>query len=492
MLIIPAIDILKGKCVRLQQGDYSKVTEYNDDPFLVAKKFKELGAKNLHIIDLEGAKYGQILNKEKIMEIVEKLDLDVQVGGGIRTFDDARVLLGKGVKSIILGSSVFSDIDLIKRLVMVFGKEKIIISIDVKNGMVMMNGWRKNSMNSLDSVLTDVKNLGIETIIFTDIKSDGNLSGPNFDEIKKVLESGLKVIVAGGISSNEDVRELKELGVYGCIIGKAIYEGKINLKQCISENISMKSGLSKRIIPCMDIKDSRTVKGVNFENLKDAGDPVELAKFYSENGADELVFLDVTATIENRKTLYELVEKISENINIPFTVGGGIRTREDIRRLLNSGADKVAICSYAVINPEFIKAAAKDFGSQCIVVSIDAKRNNNRWDVYINGGRLNTRLDAIKFAKKMEFLGAGELLVNSLDRDGTKTGYDIELLRRISEAVNIPVIASSGAGNKKDFLKAFNEGRVDAALAASIFHYKKTTISEIKKYLSKNNITVRL
>jgi len=254
----------------------------------------------------------------------------------------------------------------------------------------------------------------------------------------------------------------------------------------------MKSGLSKRIIPCMDIKDSRTVKGVNFENLKDAGDPVELAKFYSENGADELVFLDVTATIENRKTLYELVEKISENINIPFTVGGGIRTREDIRRLLNSGADKVAICSYAVINPEFIKAAAKDFGSQCIVVSIDAKRNNNRWDVYINGGRLNTRLDAIKFAKKMEFLGAGELLVNSLDRDGTKTGYDIELLRRISEAVNIPVIASSGAGNKKDFLKAFNEGRVDAALAASIFHYKKTTISEIKKYLSKNNITVRL
>jgi len=493
MLIIPAIDILKGKCVRLTQGDYSRITEYNDDPIFVAKRFKEMGAKNLHIVDLEGAKYGEILNKEKILEIVDKLDLDVQVGGGIRTFDDARVLLGKGVKKIILGSSIFSDIDLVKRLIMVFGKERVVASVDVKNGMVMTNGWRKNSMNSVESVLEEVKALGIDTIIFTDIKSDGNMSGPNFEAIGKVLESGLNVIVAGGVSSIEDVRKLKELGVYGCIIGKAIYEGKINLKECLTENNPIiNSGLSKRIIPCMDVKEGRVVKGISYQNLKDAGNPVELAKFYSKNGADELVFLDITATIENRKTLYELVEKISENINIPFTVGGGIRSIDDIRKLLNSGADKIAICSYAVVNPEFIREASKTFGAQCIVVSIDAKRGNNSWEIYTNGGRVNTKIDAIKFAKKMEFLGAGELLVNSLDRDGTNAGYDIELLRSISESVNIPVIASSGAGDKQDFLKAFNEGRVDAALAASIFHYNKTTIPEIKKYLSKNNINVRL
>ena len=241
----------------------------------------------------------------------------------------------------------------------------------------------------------------------------------------------------------------------------------------------------------MDIKNGRVVKGINFVNLKDAGDPVELGKLYSEMGADELIFLDIMATVEKRDTLYDLVRRISENINIPFTVGGGVKDIEDIRTLLNNGADKVSIGSYAVENPDFIKEASERFGSQCIVISVDPKKVLGKWKVFTKGGRENTGLDAIEFSKKMERCGAGELLVNSLDRDGMKNGYDIPLLRAITNAVNIPVIASSGAGAKEDFLEAFTEANADAALAASLFHYGEIKIPELKAYLTKNNVTIR-
>ncbi|MFH1720248.1 MAG: imidazole glycerol phosphate synthase subunit HisF [Patescibacteria group bacterium] len=249
--------------------------------------------------------------------------------------------------------------------------------------------------------------------------------------------------------------------------------------------------MAKRIIACMDIDNGRVVKGINFKNLKDAGDPVKLGELYSRKGIDELIFLDVTATIENRKTLRDLVERISEKINIPFTVGGGIKTLQDIRELLKRGADKVSIGSEAIRNPSLVKKAAKKFGSQCIVISIDPKWNKNYWEMYINGGRTPTAINAIKFAKEMERLGAGELLINSLDKDGKKTGYDTKLLKSISEAVNIPVIASSGAGEKTHFLEAFTEGKADAALAATLFHYRKLEIQDLKKYLKKNNVNIR-
>jgi len=241
----------------------------------------------------------------------------------------------------------------------------------------------------------------------------------------------------------------------------------------------------------MDIANGRTVKGVNFKSLKDAGDPVKLGKFYSDQGADELIFLDITATIENRSTFHELVRQIAKNINIPFTVGGGVRTLDDINILLKSGADKVSIGSIAAQNPEFIRKASQKFGNQCIVVSTDPKRIGDRWEVFIKGGRENTGIDAIKFAKQMEEFGAGELLINSIDRDGTKAGYDTDLLRTIVDNVNLPVIASSGAGNKADFLKAFTKGRADAALAASLFHYGELSIPDLKNYLISNNIPIR-
>lgn len=250
--------------------------------------------------------------------------------------------------------------------------------------------------------------------------------------------------------------------------------------------------LAKRIIPCLDIKDGRTVKGVNFENLRDAGDPVELAKLYAEEGADELVFLDITATHEKRKTLVALVERIAANINIPFTVGGGISSVEDVYILLQSGADKISLNSAAVRNPKLISDISDKFGSQCLVLAIDAKKKNGKWNVYLNGGRLETELDLFEWAKEGEQRGAGEILFTSMNHDGTKNGFANEALRQVSEKVNIPVIASGGAGTMQHFYDTFTEGKSDAALAASIFHFKEIAIRDLKSYLHQKGITVRL
>lgn len=250
---------------------------------------------------------------------------------------------------------------------------------------------------------------------------------------------------------------------------------------------------AKRIIPCLDVNRGRVVKGVNFVNLIDAGDPVECAKVYDKAGADELVFLDITASSDARDTVVDMVEAVAKCVFIPFTVGGGIRTVDDFRRILNAGADKVSVNSAAVKNPELIREAAEKFGSQCVVVAIDAKRRENGgWEVYLNGGRVATGIDAVEWAKRAETLGAGEILLTSMDCDGTKAGYDLELTRAVSESVGIPVIASGGAGELSHFLDAFREGKADAVLAASLFHFKEIEIRELKEYLAQNGESVRL
>lgn len=251
--------------------------------------------------------------------------------------------------------------------------------------------------------------------------------------------------------------------------------------------------LAKRIIPCLDVHAGRVVKGVNFVNLRDAGDPVEIAEAYDKMGADELVFLDITASSDARATVVDMVRRTAERVFIPFTVGGGIRTTEDFRTLLLAGADKISVNSAAIKRPELISEAAERFGSQCVVVAIDAKRkaDEEAWEVYLNGGRVPTGLDAIQWAKEAEALGAGEILLTSMDADGTKNGYDLALTRAVSEAVNIPVIASGGAGKMEHFYDALTEGKADAVLAASLFHYKEMTISELKNYLKEKNIPIR-
>jgi len=250
--------------------------------------------------------------------------------------------------------------------------------------------------------------------------------------------------------------------------------------------------LKNRIIPCLDVKNGRVVKGINFVDLKDAGDPVEQAKIYSENGADEICFLDITASNENRETIFDVVKRTSENCFVPLTVGGGVKSLEDINRLLVSGADKVSINTAAVNNKNLIIESSKNFGSQCIVVAIDAKQKNNKWEVFTHGGRINTGIDAIDFAKKMEDSGAGELLITSMDKDGTQTGYDINLISEIEKNVNIPIIASGGVGNLDHLVEGIIEGGASAVLAASIFHYGIFSIREAKEYFLKKKIPVRI
>jgi len=248
---------------------------------------------------------------------------------------------------------------------------------------------------------------------------------------------------------------------------------------------------AKRIIPCLDVKDGRVVKGVNFVGLRDAGDPVEVAKRYNDEGADEITFLDITATHEDRDTMVEMVEEVAKEVFIPLTVGGGIRTLEDIYRLLRVGCDKISINSHAIKNPDFINEASQRFGSQCIVVAIDAKRTGNSWNVYVSGGRTDTGLDALEWAKEVQKRGAGEVLLTSMDCDGVKTGYDIELTSKMSRMLDIPVIASGGAGSMEHIKEAFLND-ADAALAASIFHFKEIDIMDLKRYLKDEGIPVRL
>jgi len=250
--------------------------------------------------------------------------------------------------------------------------------------------------------------------------------------------------------------------------------------------------LTKRIIPCLDVKEGRVVKGIKFVGLRDAGDPAEIAGFYDKEGADEIVFLDITASHEKRPILLDVVKKTAESVFMPLTVGGGIRDLEDIRILLNSGADKVSINTSAVKNPILITESSAKFGSQCIVVAIDAKRVQDSWQVYIHGGRTPVEKDAIEWAKEAEKLGAGEILLTSMDYDGTKDGYDLELTKKICKAVNIPVIASGGAGKLEHFAEVLTETGADAALAASVFHYKELSIKQVKEYLQKKGIKVRL
>ena len=250
---------------------------------------------------------------------------------------------------------------------------------------------------------------------------------------------------------------------------------------------------TKRIIPCLDVNDGRVVKGVNFVNLRDAGDPVEIAAAYDKAGADEVVFLDITASSDNRNTVVDMVRRAAENVFIPFTVGGGIRSVEDFKVLLREGADKISINSSAINTPQLISDAADKFGSQCVVVDIDARRreDGSGWNIYKNGGRIDVGIDAVEWAMKVEKLGAGEILLTSMDCDGTKAGYDLELTRQIAENVSIPVIASGGAGTKEHFYEALTEGKADAALAASLFHYKELEIMDLKNYLAGRGVSVR-
>lgn len=490
MLIIPAIDIINGECVRLTQGDYERKIIYSKNLLDVARDFVLAGAKFLHVVDLDGAKLGEPVNQNLIIELCRFIDVPIQVGGGIREISTIKKYLDAGISRIILGTKAIRDPDFLKEALRLFGCDKIVVALDVKDRKLMTNGWLRSGAEDLDYCLLRLKTVGVKNLMVTDVTKDGTLEKPNFELMQNVRDFGFEVIAAGGITSEEDLKNL-EKNSQAVVLGKALYEGRLDLKIILGK-YDLDSSLTKRIIPCLDVKDGRVVKGVNFVNLKNAGDPVELAKFYANEGADELVFLDISASVEGRKTLLDIVEKVAREIFIPFTVGGGVRSIIDIRELLNAGADKVAINSAAVVKPGLIAEAAERFGSQCIVVAIDVKRVGNKWKVFINGGREETTYEVLDWARKVEELGAGEILLTSMDRDGTKMGFDLELLKIISTNVKIPVIASGGAGKMEDFRDAFQIGKADAALAASLFHFGEISIKKLKNFMNLFNITTRL
>ena len=471
MPIIPAIDLQNGEAVRLYQGDYAQKTVYSQDPAGLAKQFESIGAKYLHIVDLDGAKDGNTANLDTIRRIRESVTIPIQVGGGIRSAETVAMYLNDiGIDRVILGTVAVKEPDFVRDMVALHGAERIVVGVDVRDGKVAVSGWLQDSDTDYLGFIELLKDMGVKYIVVTDIGRDGTLTSPNWEMYEKI--HGINVVVSGGVSGEADVHRARKY--YGVIVGKAFYEGKLDLQKL----------LSKRIIPCLDTIDGRVVKGVNFVDLVDIGDPIEIAKRYEEQGADEIVILDITATSDGRDTTYDLLRRASRELTVPLTLGGGIRTVDDVKKALDSGASKVSISSAAVSNPELIREASKQFGSERIVVAIDGRER----EVMVHGGRKGTGIDIVDWAKKCEELGAGEILFTSMSGDGTQDGYDIVHTHAICEAVNIPVIASGGCGCVQDIIDVFEKTGCDAALVASLFHYGKATVEEVKSAMKKEGV----
>ena len=499
MLIIPAIDLKGGRCVRLIEGREESAKVYDRDPLEVARRYEQAGARLIHIVDLDGAFLGAASANQKIIRrITSNIDIPVEVGGGIRSLEDMKTIIEEvGARYVIVGTIAVEKPALVREAIARFG-DSVVVGIDARGRHVATRGWTEATAVDALELAREVARAGARRIIYTDIARDGRLEGPNLEMTREVaVVSGARVTASGGVSSLEDISALCGLepaGVDSVIIGKALYENRFDLKAALeaaSAGGAVPDMLAKRIIPCLDVDGGRVVKGIRFLDLIDAGDPVEQALRYDREGADELVFLDITASSESRDIVYEMARRVADSIFIPFTVGGGIRSLEDMRAMIRSGADKVSVNTSAIKNPRIITEGARAFGSQAIVVAIDARRAGGGWEVYTHGGRTPTGLDALEWARDVERFGAGEILLTSMDADGTRDGYDIELTRATAEAVTIPVIASGGAGSLEHLYEALSDGKASAVLAASIFHFGEYTIGQAKDYLRGRGLPVR-
>ena len=486
--LIPAIDLIDGKCVRLTKGDYDQKTVYNEDPVAQAREFERLGFHRLHVVDLDGAKSKHVVNDHVLRAITEATDLVVDFGGGIKTEEDLEKAFRAGASMVTVGSIAVTHPDLFLSWIDKYGADKFILGADVRNGKISINGWKEDSQEDLLPFLRRYIDHGVCNVLCTEISKDGTLSGPATELYQRIMAEypQLHLIASGGVASTEDITALDAAGIPAVVFGKAYYEGRIDTNRLLPR------GLAKRIIPCLDVKDGETVKGTNFVNLRSAGDPVELGKAYSDAGADELVFLDITASFEGRKTFTEMVERVAREINIPFTVGGGINELKDVERLLHAGADKVSVNSAALRHPQLIDEITNKFGSQVCVCAIDARLDDDGWHCYVKGGRERTERRLFEWAKEVADRGAGEILFTSMNHDGTKNGFANEALAQLSDELPIPIIASGGAGTREHFRDVFVKGKADAALAASVFHFGEISIPDLKTYLRQEGINIRL
>lgn len=497
--LIPAIDLIDGKCVRLTQGDYNHKTVYNEDPVSVARELESHGFSRLHIVDLDGAKSKHIVNDQVLRAVTSATSLCIDFGGGIKSDEDLEKAFAAGASMVTVGSIAVSEPERFMRWLERYGADRLILGADVRNGKVSINGWREDSTEDLLPFLEKYVAAGVRHVLCTEISKDGMMSGPAIDLYCRIMQAypQLHLIASGGVSSEQDILQLAKAGIPAVVFGKAWYEGRIDMRPLTpflpkrQRKFNSASTLAKRIIPCLDVKDGQTVKGVNFVNLRHAGDPVELGKAYSQAGADELVFLDITATHEGRKTFTEMVTRVAQEINIPFTVGGGINSIEDVDRLLAAGADKVSVNSAAIRRPQLIDEITSKYGSQVCVCAIDARQDPDGWHCYVRGGRERTPHGLFEWAREAEQRGAGEILFTSMNHDGVKQGYANEALARLSDELGIPIIASGGAGTMQHFRDTFLLGKADAALAASVFHFGEIPIPQLKEYLRSEGINVR-
>jgi cyclase len=496
MDVIPSLDLLSGNVVRLRHGDFTRVTAYGD-PETVLRDLDVPRGSRLHLVDLEASRTGRPIETAAVRRLAQH-DLRVQVGGGIRSVHDAQTWLDCGAEKIVVGTVAADAPEMMRALVDAVGAERIIAAVDVRDGVVRVDGWQRAARASLDDVLASLAALGITEILVTDISKDGVMRGPSFAlyrELARRHEEAasrpLSVIASGGVSTVGDVVSLARIpNVGACVIGRALLDRRIDLSTARAR-AAVPRAIPERVIPCLDVRDGRVVKGVNFENIRDAGDPVECALRYEAEGADELVILDISATDTGRTTALETVRHVADALFIPLTVGGGVRSIEDFRALLRAGADRVAINTAAIRNPQLIADCAREFGVQAVVLSCDAKRTGDGWRATMRSGKELTELDAVEWCRRAEELGTGEILLTSVDRDGTNTGFDVELLRAVTGVVKINVIASGGAGQLEHFREAVESGGARAVLAASLFHDRRLTIGDVKRYLQREGIPVR-
>ena len=498
MILFPAIDLKDGLAVRLQQGDMARATVFNRDPAKQAHAFETQGFRHLHVVDLDGAFAGKPMNVSAVERILETVGLCVQLGGGIRDMKTIDGWLEKGVNRVIIGTAAVRDPALVKEAAKKYPK-RVAVGLDARDGKVAVEGWAEQSELTVLDIARRFEDAGVSAIVYTDVARDGMLQGINWDATIALAEAiSIPVIASGGLASIADVKRHDRAAREET---RRRHRGPRALRraarcrrgaQADPGRASRLMSFKVRVIPCLDVKDGRVVKGVNFVNLRDAGDPVEAAVAYDAAGADELTFLDITASHENRDTIFDVVTRTAEACFMPLTVGGGVRTVEDIRKLLKCGADKVSINTAAVNRRAFVKEAAEKFGDQCIVVAIDAKRVGDHWEIFTHGGRNPTGIDAVAYAREVVSLGAGEILLTSMDRDGTKTGYDVALTRAIADAVTVPVIASGGVGNLDHMVAGIRDGHATAVLAASIFHFGEYTVREAKDYMAKAGLPMRL
>jgi cyclase len=491
MQVIPSLDLLGGRVVRLTHGDFATPRTYGE-PEAVLDALRIPRGMRLHVVDLEASRSGRPIETELVRRLASR-DLIVQVGGGIRSLDDARQWFDCGAERIVVGTVAAESPRLLASLVETFGASRVVPAVDIRNGEIRTHGWERTSKATLADVFEQLEALGIAEGLVTDIAHDGALRGPSFALYRRLRAmTRVKLIASGGVSTTSDVVSLARLGnVSGCVIGKALLERRIDLGETLAR-VTTPNAIPERVIPCLDVRDGRVVKGVAFTNIRDAGDPVACAMRYEAEGADELVMLDISATDRAQSTALETVRRVAESIFIPLTVGGGVRNLEDFRALLRAGADRVALNTAALHDPELLAACAREFGVQAVVLSCDASRDGNRWLATVRGGKELTDVNAVEWCRRAEELGAGEILLTSVDRDGTQRGFDLELLRAVTSSVKIGVIASGGAGRVEHFRDAIESGGARAVLAASLFHDGILTVGDVKRHLAAEGIPVRV